>query len=376
MKILILSTKTGQGHNSAALALKESFENSYKTDCTVVDVLNFWSIKAPNITGNVYENIVVKTPALFGEIYKAGDFVSRMDFNSPIYYVNAIYAKKLYEYIVHNGFDACVTTHLFAMEALTYIKRNFDSSLKCYGIFTDYTLSPFIRETDMNMFFVPHKDIIEECVSQGMDVNKLKPTGIPVLSKFRNHPSKGEARNILKIEENKKVYLLMSGGMGAGNLVEICHQILRHNDRNTLLYVICGRNTKLKGTIDSVFRKTKRIITKGFTDEIPLYMSACDVLLTKPGGLSSTEAAALNVPIVHTQAIPGCETKNAEFFSGKLMSLKSDSPEDSATLAKLLYDNENLRNSMISAQKENINSHAADDICEYIVKDCLDAVSV
>lgn len=117
-------------------------------------------------------------PKMFGAIYKAGEAVDRVRFRSPVYYANTLYAKKLAAYILEEKFDAVVCTHLFAMEALTYIKKRGLLTVPSYGVLTDYTCIPFFEETDVDEYFIPHADLADELCAKGMKKERLIPTGI------------------------------------------------------------------------------------------------------------------------------------------------------------------------------------------------------
>ena len=97
--------------------------------------------------------------------------------------------------------------------------------------------------------------------------------------------------------------------------------------------------------------------------KIPLYMDACDVLFSKPGGLTSTEAAVKGVPLIHTAPIPGCENGNAAFFARRGMSYYCQEPAQQAKYAKLLCENQFLRFRMAEAQRRNTNAGSAEEIC-------------
>ena len=105
------------------------------------------------------------------------------------------------------------------------------------------------------------------------------------------------------------------------------------------------------------------VIIQGFTKKIPLYMDACDVLFSKPGGLTSTEAAVKGVPLIHTAPIPGCENRNAAFFARRGMSYYCQEPAQQAKYAKLLCENQFLRFRMAEAQRRNTNAGSAEEIC-------------
>ena len=160
---------------------------------------------------------------------------------------------------------------------------------------------------------------------------------------------------------------MMTGGVGCGNAPAIAAEILKHCPDCTVL-VLVGKSRPLRETVESRFSGDARVRAVGFTKRVALYMDACDVLLTKAGGLSSTEAAVKNVPMIHVGAIPGCETKNADFFARNGMSLKADSEAAAGRLAAELAGDEEARSAMLLAQRSLVCPKAADDICDYILR--------
>jgi processive 1,2-diacylglycerol beta-glucosyltransferase len=133
--------------------------------------------------------------------------------------------------------------------------------------------------------------------------------------------------------------------------------------------VLPGRNEELRWELETAFSQDGRVRAEPFTTQVPLYMDACDVLLSKPGGISSTEAAVKNVPLVHTAPIPGCETLNAEFFSQRGMSILAPNEEQAARNAVRLAFDEDQKRRMLEAQRQYIRPDAADTICDYMVKE-------
>ena len=130
-----------------------------------------------------------------------------------------------------------------------------------------------------------------------------------------------------------------------------------------------GGNQQLKSRVRSEFAGRDNVTVVDFTPLVGLYMDAADVLLTKPGGLTTTEFAVKNVPAILTRPIPGCETKNAEFFTSHGMAASCKSVADQLEVIDLLLSNRAAREKMMRAQRENINRFAARDICDYILRD-------
>lgn len=367
MKVLILSCNTGEGHNSAALAVYEAM-CGIGINCDVVDALRFIGEKPSSIVSSSFNSIVVHAPVVFSLAYKAGDLYSSTKMTSPVYLVNTIYASRLYEYITGHHFDAVVCTHLFPMETLTYVRRKYDLTAKCYAVLTDYTCIPFLEETDMDAYLLPHEDVMAECIKNGISQNRLIVTGLPVAKRFISRMTKTAARNYLIFPADKKMYLIMTGGLGCGNAMEMVATILKGKRGETAVYVLVGRNSDLKDLIQKKYKKDERVEAVTFTEKVNIYMSAADVLLTKPGGISSTEAAAVNVPLVHAMAIPGCESRNAEFFSKRGMSLYSRSIKQAAEYADLLVGDKERATKMLAAQWEQIDAQGAENIAELVAR--------
>ena len=133
MKVLILSCNTGEGHNSAARAIYEEL-CARNIRCKRVDALRIAGEKLSRNISTAYSTIVSRAPKAFGAIYKAGELFNATKITSPVYYANAAYAKKMHCYIAKNDFDMIITTHLFPMEALSWLKRKGKlSAAPCYG---------------------------------------------------------------------------------------------------------------------------------------------------------------------------------------------------------------------------------------------------
>lgn len=367
MKISILSCNTGEGHNSAARALAEAFAAAGHT-CELVDALSVISPRRDKIISGAYNKIIVKKPNVFGAIYGLGSAYSATHLRSPVYLVNSISSGSIHEYLEESRPDTVVCTHLFPMQNLTRLRRKgkISLSMKCSAVLTDYTCIPFFRETELDSYFVPHADIAAECVDDGMDPAKLIPTGIPVRLSFTYRPDKATARETLSLPREGKIYLVMTGGMGCGSVPDTARGLLQ-GDPDAAVCVICGKNEKLKEELSSFAEaESGRLISVGFTTEVASYMSAADVLISKPGGISSTEAAVCGVPFIQSVSIPGCETKNARFFTSRGMSLSTKDPDEAVSMAISLMGDEEKRARMSAAQRSVINPHAAEDIVKYV----------
>lgn len=366
MKVLVLSSSTGEGHNSAAKAIYEELLSRNITTY-FEDIMSFGNKKAEILIKSILNAIAVKTPSLFGIMYNAGAIVSNNIIKSPVYLANLMYANNLNKYIIENKIDKIICTHLFPMETLTYLKRNRNLKVNCYAILTDYTAIPFIEETELDYYFIPHKSLEREFIKKGIYKSKLYSLGIPISKKFNIKYNKKDARIFLNLPQNKKIILIMTGGIGCGNIIEILNVLVTKIDDDTKILVLVGKNNKLKKDIDVCF-KNYDINTISFTGRVNLYMDASDILLSKPGGLSSTEAATKGIPLIHTMPIPGCETKNATFFHRKGMSIRVKNIKDLIKYTLEVLNSKKLQNKIINNQNKYINKNSTKDIIDIILK--------
>ena len=369
MKVLLLSCSTGEGHNSAAKAygdylISRGVETDFK------DVLGFAGKNVTQKASDIYNSTL--SNHLFGLIYKLGSAISDWTIgkSSPVYWANKKYCSRLGDYIDSNNFDAIVCSHIFAADAVTELKRRGRVKVPTMMIMTDYTMVPFTKDSDLDWYLIPHDDVVDFCVEHGLKRDKILPWGIPVRRDF--YPpkmSRDEARSICKkefslMDTHKPWFLMMTGSMGYGNIKDTIREIIRSFNETVEVVVVCGFNTKLKNELSHIATRHRGIHVVGYTDKVSLLMDACDVLFTKPGGLSSTEAAVKNIPIIHINPIPGCETANAEFFSARFMSFYSNKIKAQVNMAGLLCRDEAVREQMLKAQRQ----HTHLDTCEKITR--------
>lgn len=366
-KVLLLSCSTGEGHNHCARAVRQQLEaRGVQTD--FFDMLNLFGNPGPIHVDQLLNVISTKAPNLFGLMYRAGEKVSSLGVTSPIYLINSNYGRKLCDLINANGYDAVVCSHLFPMETLTFIRKRYGLRARCYGILSDYTCIPFLVETELDAYFLPHEKVRMECASAGIPVEKLIVTGMPVAASFHTNMTKAEARAAIGIPEGAKMYLVMTGGIGCGDAIGLCDKMLEVPDEDMLLCVLAGRNQELLDGLSERYGENGSVRAIPFTDKVSAYMRAADVLLSKAGGISSAEAAVVNVPLVHTMMIPGVETINATFFADLGMSMMANNFDEAARFAdRIVYDGKTGAR-LIQAQRAHMLPEGSDRIAEYVIE--------
>ena len=365
-KILVLSSSTGSGHNRAAEAIIEAWE-AKGMECKMFDILSFFSEKVRETVVNLYNGAINSMADGWGILYRTAEITDKISFFAPTYWFNSTYAKKLYEHIKKEKYDAVVCTHMFSMETVTKLKREGYLKIPSFAVITDYAMYPFVAKTDVDYYFVSCPEVKAAFLEHDFSEDRIIVSGIPVSAKFSADLSKEEARKQLGLPVEGDVYLIMMGGTGFGNANELTESILKKSPK-AYIVVFTGNNSKLKEEFEEEYSEAGNVIALGFTDKVHLYMRAGDVLLTKPGGLSSTEACVANIPLVHTNAIPGLETENLEYFIKKGMSATADNAEDFAEVAYNLINDKVAATTMRKAQTANTNANSAKDIAEFILE--------
>lgn len=370
MKILILSFKAGEGHNSAAKAILERVQHEGH-EGEIVDFLGLFSDKISNMVNVSYVGMVRHVPFLFGACYKFSYGTSNLfsKIHSPLYLASDIISKRLTEYLEKNGpYDGIVATHLMPAQALAHLKKHHYPLPTTVAVATDYTWYPFWQEVmACDYYVIPNEALTDRYVKHGMPKEKICPFGIPIGMRFLNLPTREEARADLGFDADTKLYLMMGGSMGAGSMRKFAKEFYEHLG-DAHMVIVCGKNDALRTSLEKHFEGKSNVHIIGFTTEIPKYMVACDVLYTKPGGLSSSEALVCRIPTVHTAPIPGCESDNFRFFTKKGCSLGAKNIKKQIVCGVRLMESPELRKQMKVEQAKCAKPNSSLDIFKLIEK--------
>ncbi len=310
MKVLILSITAGEGHNSTAAAIRQYFEDKGDT-AAVFDAYRYVSKALYSLIKQGYLLVTKDFKTLFAKSYTLAE-KRKVTGNSLYRMANITLVRKLEKLMRDYNPDAVIYTHPFLGVVTDLLKTTKGMDVPMVGIVTDYTVHPFWEEARSTDRFVVASELLNsQFFRKGIDESRIAPIGIPVRSKFYDRVPKGRARAELGLKD-KFTVLLMGGSMGYGNIANIVHE-LDEIDLDFQIISVCGNNEEAKERIDELNTK-KRVLNYGFTDEISLLMDASDVIVTKPGGLTVSEALVKQLPIIICNPIPGHEQRNATFL--------------------------------------------------------------
>ncbi len=379
MRILILSCNTGEGHNATARAIRLAAEAKGDT-VEIWDALSFWPAGTNQFVCGGHVFLYKNAPELFGAGYRFFELVSEIqnerreagkgkNAGKAISYLVKHPSEKLYEDICQGNFDAIISVHVFASLMLTEIRRQWGEGHPTYFVATDYTCSPGVHLSDFDACFIPDEGLIEEFVSQGIPQEKLLPYGIPVREEFYRAIPQAEAKAVLHLPFDKRIVLMMSGSMGCGPIAETVESILTTLPSDAVLVPVCGRNETLYTQLTALPQTGDSLFPIGFTDAIATYMDAADLIVTKAGGLSSTEAAVKHLPILFIDAIPGLESHNRDYFAKAGFARFGKSSKEIAEQIAFLLAHPPLLAAMREKLTAHFTHHAANEIVDYVHRD-------
>jgi processive 1,2-diacylglycerol beta-glucosyltransferase len=313
MKVLILSVSAGGGHTHAAEAIEQYILlNDPKSEVKTIDTIKYINPILDKVVIGSYLKSLKFNPSLFGKLYNYAE--SGESLASVSNKINEMMIYKLIPLIDEFEPDIIVSTHAFSAEMASILKLKGKLTAPILVILTDYAPHNFWLHKGIDAYVVSNSDMIEDIESRGVSRHLVHDLGIPVSPNFLKKYNKEKTLKSLNLDINKPTFLVMGGSLGMGKIYELYSE-LQELEHDIQVIAITGKNKKLFYQLMDEQPKAKketRII--GYTEEVNKYMQASDLLITKPGGLTITEALICNIPLAIFSAIPGQEEKNAEFL--------------------------------------------------------------
>lgn len=320
MRVLILSVTAGFGHHATAKAIGDMLTEK-GAEVHTLDVYAYISnlIKTTIDKGYLFSSKHMQT--LYRLVYQlaenngAGYFTSGP---SIINIINALGASKFAKVIAGYAPDVIICTHVFAAQMVDELKKRKKlDDIKTIGIVTDYTLHPYWEDVPRVQYIVTASELLSyRCVQRGVPEDHILPLGIPVHPKFNVPLSREDAAVQLGIDPAMRTMLLMGGSMGYADHVKTLEKLTAIGLPLQFL-VVCGNNKKQLAQVQQFIAHYEGdcvIHGYGFVNNVEVMMSASDCIVSKPGGLTVSEALAKNLPMLLVDPIPGHEERNVDFL--------------------------------------------------------------
>lgn len=345
-RILFLSAYVGTGHMSAAEAVKKALlELRPQTQALVVDAYTYAGILLAKLASQGYIQLVKFLPFVYSFLYELPRRDSTLTaLKSKFTRRVAQSFKKLVEDFKPH---ALVCTHAFPSGIASILKEEFH--VPTISIVTDFTVHPFWIHKNTDLYLVGSNELRSYLIEQGIEPHRIQATGIPVDPGFSVKEEKPVVRKKLGLNPDLTTILVMGGGAGLGPIGSILRSLKKITCPIQVL-VITGVNRRLRKKMENYaakFNKAKgknqsalrHVQVYGYVDNVYDFMNASDLLISKPGGLTSSEALALELPIAIVRPLPGQEVKNAQYLSREHAAIMVKREKDIAKTVDLLLKN-------------------------------------
>lgn len=330
-KLLIMSVSAGMGHVRAAEAIRAcALQHPEVAEVVHLDAMDFVSAGFRKVYTDFYVKLVDKAPTLWGYLYnhtheaKADSSLERL--RRALERMNA---RALRRQIRALRPDAIICTHFLPAEMLARLIHLGELSCPVWVQVTDFDLHRLWVHEGMAGYFAANDEVAFRMQAQGIAERNIEVTGIPIIPAFGQALSRSVCAAEYRLDPAQPTVLLMGGGAGVGSLETIAQRLMRLEQRFQLL-VLAGRNQQALSNLQALaLEHPERLFPQGFTGVVERLMACADLVITKPGGLTTSECMAMGLPMIVNSPIPGQEERNADYLLEQGVALKAF---DGATL--------------------------------------------
>ena len=342
-KILILYATAGIGHKKAAIAIKDAFKRK-GVDVFFEDVLNHTNKFFKFSYNATYLFLVRYLPTIWGFFYYILDipwiYAICRPFRRLTNYMNS---KNLVKYLLQIKPDIVITTHFMPVEVIAHLKKKNIFETKLITIVTDYESHIFWLSKYVDYYIVASDYTKEDLIKRGIPANKVKPYGIPCAKTFSVIRSPREVKQKIGLDPDKNTIFILGGGFGVGPI----RRIVLYLDKSKADFqgiVVCGYNKKLFNAVSEIGKSSAhKFMTYGFVNNVDELMAASDILVSKPGGITVTEALNAALPMIVIHPIPGQEMRNYKFLEKNGAVLKIETPKEILNAVEEIFGSGRLK---------------------------------
>ena len=375
MKVLVFYASYGGGHLSAAKSIQEYIDENYAdqgVETELIDCVKYVNKTIESITTAAYRGMAKKAPWVWGRIYSDSQKGPLAHLSSRS---NMLLAIKLLKLLREKKPDLIISTHPFGSQMCTYLRRKGKINCKIATILTDFAPHDqwLVGAEETDYFFVANEKMKKYIENKKVTNAEIHVTGIPISGKFLKNYNRSKVLDHYGLAEDKLNVLFFGGGefgLGKSRTVSIFESFVKHSGDKAQVIAIAGKNEAMKEQFEEVVKEYDKedcVKVLGFTKRVPALMSISDVVVTKPGGLTTSESLASHLPMVVINPIPGQEEENAAFLENKGIAvwIRKDSNVDEI-VDNLLSNPTRLKN-MSSYTYELAHKYSTRDICEVLL---------
>lgn len=313
LRIIVFSATYGAGHVRAAEALIDAIRTKAPSaEITHVDAMAFLSKPLNKVIKSTYIELIKHSPRLWGKFYYR---TSKIPPDSVLQkLLNILGRREFLTYIEGLRPDVIICTYPVIAGVLATLRLRGVLPVPLVTVVTDYAVHSQWIHQGVDLYIVGNRDVFEGLVDRGIDPRIIQVTGIPVNPRFEQSLDCQEIRQRLHLDPARPVFLIMGGAYGVlGGIKKVC-RMLADSEVPVQSLIVCGRDEKLYKSMDGIVAEAKNPMHRfGFVRNVEDLMAVSNIIITKAGGLTVSEALTQHLPLLIYKPIPGQEEENAHF---------------------------------------------------------------
>ncbi len=370
MKAIIITTPLGNGHNSVAQAIS-SYLTEQQVENVILDIYEYIQPKLKDFISKGF-NFSMKSMTLVKDLASdLYDLNEKRDMTSEYslsHITNQMLASKLNKFIAEYNPDLIICTQVYAAQVVDVLKGNGKVNALAVGIITDFTVQTYWEDVENFEYIVVGSELLSyQLKKRNIQQERVLPFGIPIAEKFSVKRIKEEACSLLEIDAANKNVLIMGGGMGFGNIDKYIEEI-DQSDLDLQMLVVCGNNKNMYKKLQGIETQKKMLIL-GYVDNVDILMDASDCIVSKPGGITTSETLAKGLPMIMIDQLPGVEDRNVEFLLNNGAALYASKTFSIDEALHLLLESPERQQDIHEAIQRLAKPNSTKNLCDFLIRE-------
>jgi len=361
--IILMYISEVSGHHSATIAIEKAIKMiAPETQLLNINAFRYTNPISEKVVNHIYTTVIKRTPKLWDMIYDNPEVKKRLDkIKSAVHKMNTPKFTRLFDKFTP---DIVVCTQAFPCGMVADYKKHCNSDIKLIAVLTDYIPHSYWVYDKVDLYITPSDEVSHRLIMKGVPPEKIKSLGIPFDPKFNAPVDKAKTYHRLNLNPDIKTVLIMGGGQGLGPIKTIV-KALEKSKCEFQEIIVTGTNKKLYKSLKSKAKKCKKKIhLLRYVDYVNELMTIADVIVTKPGGITTSEALSKKLPMLILRPIPGQEESNTLYLTQKKAAIRINKPKEITHLIDNLFTDTHKLKAMADAAGQMSKPHASMDIAK------------
>ncbi len=376
-RVLLMYITKVSGHRQATMAIQRALKHmDPNMEAPTVNGFGYTYPRLERVVNGAYMGVIKTTPKVWDYLYDNPNIVKKSKRIKD--FLHKTSHSKIASLIAKYRPDTVVCTQAFPCGMVAAYKRAYGGNFKVVGVLTDYAPHSFWINEGVDYYVVPSAEAKERFIAKGIPEDSIKIYGIPIRSKFSIQLDKKPIVDELGLDINIPTILIMGGGQGLGPIRDVVKSLLKV-EKPLQLIVLTGVNKKLMKWLEKQrdkkrkkkTAKNKKVLFYEYANNVDELMEVSTLIVTKPGGMTTSECLAKGLPMVIVNPLPGQEMRNTDFLLKKGIAIRIDKTSDIGEEIELLLKSPDRIIEMSKAAYAEAHPHAALDIAHLILDDAI-----